>query len=172
MCSSLVGGLPFVAHVALLACVGGLAFAVCAFDGFLLWVRIASACPTIASLCNKVNSKHSPQQTASITSTYTVIKPWQRVSRAAEPDPPQRPLNGPPCHLSQGRIPEHSTAIENMQSVLKPNHRSLLLLHVGPTLLFLSLSLSLLQNSRAHVPTFAAPKYTARKTPILSGAPL
>ena len=26
---------------------------VCAFDGFLLWVRIASACPTIASLCNK-----------------------------------------------------------------------------------------------------------------------
>ena len=27
--------------------------AVCAFDGFLLWIRIASACPTIASLCNK-----------------------------------------------------------------------------------------------------------------------
>ena len=27
---------------------------VCAFDGFLLWVRIASACPTIASLCNTI----------------------------------------------------------------------------------------------------------------------
>ena len=26
---------------------------VCAFDGSLLWVRIAYACPTIASLCNK-----------------------------------------------------------------------------------------------------------------------
>ena len=32
----LVGGLPFVALVALLACVGGLAFVVCAFGGFLL----------------------------------------------------------------------------------------------------------------------------------------
>ena len=28
------------------------ALCVCAFDGFLLWVRIAYACPTIASLCN------------------------------------------------------------------------------------------------------------------------
>ena len=36
MCSSLVGGLPFVARVALLARVGGLAFVVCAFGGFLL----------------------------------------------------------------------------------------------------------------------------------------
>ena len=34
--SGLVGGLPFVARVALLACVGGLAFVVCAFGGFLL----------------------------------------------------------------------------------------------------------------------------------------
>ena len=30
----------------------------CAFDGFLLWVRIASACPTIASLCNKTCSRY------------------------------------------------------------------------------------------------------------------
>ena len=49
MYSGLVGGFPFVAPVALLACVGGLAFVVCAFDGFLLWVRIAYACPTTAS---------------------------------------------------------------------------------------------------------------------------
>ena len=33
--SSLAGGLPFMARVALLACVGGLEFAVCAFGGFL-----------------------------------------------------------------------------------------------------------------------------------------
>ena len=33
--SGLVGGLPFMARVALLACVGGLAFSVCAFGGFL-----------------------------------------------------------------------------------------------------------------------------------------
>ena len=33
--SRLVGG-PFVARVALLACIGGLAFVVCAFGGFLL----------------------------------------------------------------------------------------------------------------------------------------
>ena len=33
--SGLVGGLPFTARVALLACVGGLAFVVCAFGGFL-----------------------------------------------------------------------------------------------------------------------------------------
>ena len=30
------GGLPFVTRVALLACIGGLAFVVCAFGGFLL----------------------------------------------------------------------------------------------------------------------------------------
>ena len=35
--SGLVGGLPFVARVALLACIGGLAFVVCAFGGFLLF---------------------------------------------------------------------------------------------------------------------------------------
>ena len=51
--SGLIGGLPFVARVAFLACIGGLAFVVCAFGGFLLWLWIASACPTIASLCNK-----------------------------------------------------------------------------------------------------------------------
>ena len=33
--SGLVGGLPFMARVALLACVGGLVFVVCAFGGFL-----------------------------------------------------------------------------------------------------------------------------------------
>ena len=36
MYSGLVGGLPVVARVALLACVGGLAFVVCTFGGFLL----------------------------------------------------------------------------------------------------------------------------------------
>ena len=36
--SGLVGGLPFVARVSLLACIGGLAFVVCAFGGFLLWL--------------------------------------------------------------------------------------------------------------------------------------
>ena len=35
-CSGLAGGLPFVARVALLACIGGLAFVVCSFVGFLL----------------------------------------------------------------------------------------------------------------------------------------
>ena len=33
--SGLVGGLPFMASIALPACVGGLAFVVCAFGGFL-----------------------------------------------------------------------------------------------------------------------------------------
>ena len=46
--SGLVGGLPFLARVALLACVGGLAFVVCAFGGFLL----AYAFLTITSLCH------------------------------------------------------------------------------------------------------------------------
>ena len=32
---------------------------VCAFNGFLLWVRIASACPTIAILCNNKAMQHS-----------------------------------------------------------------------------------------------------------------
>ena len=36
--SGLVAGLPFVAHVALLAYIGWLAFVVCAFGGFLLWL--------------------------------------------------------------------------------------------------------------------------------------
>ena len=38
------------------ALVGWRFLCVCAFDGFLLWVRIASACPTIASLCNRVEA--------------------------------------------------------------------------------------------------------------------
>ena len=50
--SGLVGGLPFVARVALLACIGGLAFVVCAFGAFLLWLLPAYAFLTIASLCN------------------------------------------------------------------------------------------------------------------------
>ena len=51
--SGLVGDLPFVARVALLASSGGLAFVVCAFGSFLLWLLPASAFLTIASLCNK-----------------------------------------------------------------------------------------------------------------------
>ena len=50
--SGLVGGLLFVARVALLACVGGLTFVVCAFDGFLLYFLLAYAFLTNASLCN------------------------------------------------------------------------------------------------------------------------
>ena len=50
--SGLVGGLPFVARVALLACIGGLAFVVCAYGGFLLWLLPAYLFLTIASLCN------------------------------------------------------------------------------------------------------------------------
>ena len=38
--------------LALLACVGGLAFVVCAFGGFLLWLLHAHVFLTIASLCN------------------------------------------------------------------------------------------------------------------------
>ena len=38
------------------ALVGWRFLCVCAFDGFLLWVRIASACPTIASLCNSLSA--------------------------------------------------------------------------------------------------------------------
>ena len=54
MCSAQLGGCFLAPRTVWLACVGRLAFlvCVCAFDGFLLWVRIASACPTIASLCN------------------------------------------------------------------------------------------------------------------------
>ena len=50
--SGRVGGLPFMAHVALLACIGELAFVVCAFGGFLLWLLPAYVFLTIASLCN------------------------------------------------------------------------------------------------------------------------
>ena len=48
--SGLVGGLPFVARVALLACIGVLAFVVCAFGGFLLSLLPANVFLTIASL--------------------------------------------------------------------------------------------------------------------------
>ena len=48
--SRLVGG-PFVARVALLACIGGLAFVVCAFGGILLWLLPAYVLKRIASLC-------------------------------------------------------------------------------------------------------------------------
>ena len=47
-----IGGLPFVARAASLACIGGLAFVVCASDGFLLWLVPAYVFLTIASDCN------------------------------------------------------------------------------------------------------------------------
>ena len=50
--SGLVGGLLFVARVALLACVGGLAVVVFTFGGSLLYFLLAYAFLTIASLCN------------------------------------------------------------------------------------------------------------------------
>ena len=52
MNSGLAGGLPFVARVALLACVGGLAFVLCVFGGFLLCFLLAYAFLTFTSLCN------------------------------------------------------------------------------------------------------------------------
>ena len=52
--SGLFGGLPFVARVALPACIGGLAFVGCAIDGFLLWLLPAYVLLAIVSLCNKV----------------------------------------------------------------------------------------------------------------------
>ena len=53
--SGLVGGLPFVARVALLAYIGGLTFAVCALGGFLLWLLPAYVFLTNASLCNALS---------------------------------------------------------------------------------------------------------------------
>ena len=47
--SGLVGGLPFVARVELLACIGGLEFVVRAFAGFLLWLLPAYVFLTIVS---------------------------------------------------------------------------------------------------------------------------
>ena len=44
--------MPCVARVALLACIGGLAFVVCAFGGYLLWLLPAYAFLTIVSLCD------------------------------------------------------------------------------------------------------------------------
>ena len=63
--SGLVGGLPFVARVALLACFGGLAFVVCAFGGFLLWLLPAYAFLSIASHCK-------------IVGTHGVLPTWLR----------------------------------------------------------------------------------------------
>ena len=40
------------ARVALLACIGGLAFVMCSFCGYLPWLLPASAFFIIASLCN------------------------------------------------------------------------------------------------------------------------
>ena len=51
--SGLVGGLPFVARVALLTCVRALKFVVCAFDGFVLSFLLAYAFQTISSFCNR-----------------------------------------------------------------------------------------------------------------------
>ena len=52
------------ARVALLACIGGLAFVVCAFNGFLLWLLPAYVFLTIASLCNThdTNPYNEPQR--------------------------------------------------------------------------------------------------------------
>ena len=52
MYTGLVGGLPFVARVAMLCCLDGLAFVVCAFGGFLLYFLLAYAFLTIVSFCN------------------------------------------------------------------------------------------------------------------------
>ena len=57
--SGLVGGLPVIACVALLACVGGLAFVVCASNGFLPYFLLANAFLTIASLCNTACTAHT-----------------------------------------------------------------------------------------------------------------
>ena len=52
VCSGLVGGLPFMACAALLACVGGLALIMrLGLVGLILWFRTAHAFLTIASLC-------------------------------------------------------------------------------------------------------------------------
>ena len=50
--SGLVGELPFMARVALLACVGGLAFVACAFGVEPPYFLLAYVFLTIASLCN------------------------------------------------------------------------------------------------------------------------
>ena len=54
LCSGLVGGLRFVARVVLLPCVGGLAFFVCVFGGFLLLVP-AWLCIPNHHVCNTSN---------------------------------------------------------------------------------------------------------------------
>ena len=59
MCSAPIGGLlPCAAYCVVGPVLVGCPFlCVCAFDGFLLWVRIAYACPTIASPCNRCACK-------------------------------------------------------------------------------------------------------------------
>ena len=49
------------------ALVGWRASRLFAFGGFLLWVRITSACPTIASLCNKTIASLCNQGTVAET---------------------------------------------------------------------------------------------------------
>ena len=56
------GGSPFVARVALLACIGGLAFVVYAFGGFLLWLSPAYVFLTIVSLCNSLLLRYNQQR--------------------------------------------------------------------------------------------------------------
>ena len=66
MYSGLVGELPFVARVALLACFGGLAFVVCAFGDFLLayaFLAIASLCTTPYSAPLSIETKQEPPKT-------------------------------------------------------------------------------------------------------------
>ena len=52
---------------------------VCAFDGLLLWVRIASACPTIASLGNT----HAPRPIPGTKFLEKCLAVLCRPSRAA-----------------------------------------------------------------------------------------
>ena len=50
----------------------------CAFDGFLLWFRIAYACPATASLCNR----HRPQQNSVVT-TYMLTEHLQNTQNTS-----------------------------------------------------------------------------------------
>ena len=53
----------------------------CTFDGFLLWVRIAYACPTIASLCNKL------RQCATLDQIANTAAPMRQSLRKLQPGP-------------------------------------------------------------------------------------
>lgn len=68
LCAMRRGDSPFAAHVAILGCIGGLAFLahVRAFGAFQLYVMPVSAYPTIASLCNiTVRLEHIHYNTSS-----------------------------------------------------------------------------------------------------------